>query len=52
MRITTDLSGGFERTLTLTRPEAVCSTIQEWLADILSEPGVLNEPLPEDLGRP
>ena len=37
VRLSTDVSTGFERTLTLARPEAVCDTVQEWLADILSE---------------
>jgi len=35
IRITNDVSAGFERTLTLSQPEAVCSTVQEWLADML-----------------
>jgi hypothetical protein len=37
VRLSTDISAGVERTLTLVRPEAVCATVQEWLADILSE---------------
>ena len=33
IRLTTDVSEGFERSLTLTRAEDVCSTVAEWLAD-------------------
>ena len=36
IRLTTDVSIGFERTLTLARQEAVCDTVREWLADILN----------------
>jgi hypothetical protein len=37
IRIVDDVSTGSERTLTLTEPEAVARTVQEWLDDILSE---------------
>jgi hypothetical protein len=37
LRVSTDVSAGFERTLMLAQPEAVCATVQEWLADILSD---------------
>jgi len=37
VRIVTDTSARVERTLTLSRTEAVCATVQEWLADILSD---------------
>jgi len=37
VRLSTDVSTGIERTLTLTRAEAVSATVQEWLADILSD---------------
>ncbi len=37
VRISTDVSSGIERTLTLVRADAVGVTVQEWLADILSE---------------
>lgn len=33
IRLTTDVSAGFERSLTLTRAEDVCATVAEWLAD-------------------
>ena len=33
IRLTTDVSAGFERSLTLTRVEDVCATVAEWLAD-------------------
>jgi hypothetical protein len=36
VRVVTDVSTGEERTMTLTRVEAVCATVQEWLADIVS----------------
>ena len=37
VRVSTDVSTGFERTLTLARAEAVCATVHEWLADISSD---------------
>ena len=33
IRLTTDVSAGFERSSTLTRAEDVCATVAEWLAD-------------------
>ena len=33
IRLSTDVSVGFERSLTLTRAEDVCATVAEWLAD-------------------
>lgn len=36
IRLTADISSGFERTLTLARAGAVYATVQEWLADVLS----------------
>jgi len=35
VRMSTDVSAGFEHSFTLLRPEAVCATVQEWLADVL-----------------
>jgi hypothetical protein len=35
VRLSTDVSTGFARTLTLARAEAVCAAVQEWLAEIL-----------------
>ena len=35
VRLSTDVSAGFERTLKLARAEAVCAAVEEWLADIL-----------------
>lgn len=32
IRISDDVADGFRRTLTLSRPEAVCGEVQEWLA--------------------
>ena len=43
LRMTSDVSVGFERTLTLLRPEEVCATVREWLADVLEG----EEPPPE-----
>ena len=37
IRLSTDVSGGVERTLTLVQPEAVCAAVKEWLADFLSQ---------------
>jgi hypothetical protein len=34
VRIVTDVAAGVERTLTLSRSEAVCATVAEWLAEI------------------
>jgi len=35
IRISDDVAEGFRRTLTLSRPEAVCAEVKEWLAQIL-----------------
>ncbi len=37
IRLTGDVSIGFERELTLVRPEEVCDAVREWLADISSD---------------
>ncbi len=37
VRLTTDVSAGFERTLTLSRTEAVCAAVQEWLAAVMGD---------------
>jgi hypothetical protein len=37
IRVSTDVSAGFERTLTLARTEDVSTAVQEWLADMLNE---------------
>lgn len=34
IRLSTDVSTGFEREMTLARSEEVCATVQAWLADI------------------
>ena len=36
IRISTDVSAGFERTVSLARAEDVSTTVQGWLADMLS----------------
>ncbi|MEA2901564.1 MAG: hypothetical protein QOH36_1451 [Actinomycetota bacterium] len=38
VRIVTDVAG-VEETLTLSRSEAVCATVQQWLADFWSPAG-------------
>ena len=43
VRLTCDVSGGFERTLTLARPEAVCEAVQEWLFDFMAKSSGLTE---------
>ena len=35
VRATTDVSAGFDRTITLARAEEVGVTVQEWLAEVL-----------------
>lgn len=37
IRISDDVADGFRRTLTLSRPEAVCAEVGQWLAQILGE---------------
>ena len=41
VRVTSDVSAGFERELTFVRADDVSATVKEWLTDILSdgEPG-------------
>ncbi len=43
IRLSNDVSAGIERTLTLARAEAVCATVQEWLAGFLSDADILND---------
>ncbi len=43
MRLSTDISTGIERTLTLCREEDVCAAVQEWLCDILGDAERLTE---------
>lgn len=38
IRMTSDVSAGFENALTLTRSEDVCSAVRDWLADIVGDP--------------
>lgn len=35
LRLSNDVSAGFDRTLTLARAEEVCAAVEEWLADIV-----------------
>lgn len=44
IRLTTDVSADFERTLTLSAADEVCATVQEWLADISGEGEASPEP--------
>jgi hypothetical protein len=39
IRASTDVSDGFDRMLTVARPEDVCATVEEWLKDILGDNG-------------
>lgn len=36
LRLSTDISAGIGRTVTVSRPEAVCATVDEWLTEIMS----------------
>jgi len=36
VRLSTDISAGFERDVTLVRVEAVAAIVEEWLAELLS----------------
>ena len=36
IRLTSDVSSGIDRTLTLAQADAVCATVREWLAEVLS----------------
>lgn len=38
LRISSDVSAGFDRTLTLSRTQEVCATVGEWLGEVLSDP--------------
>ena len=37
VRATTDVSAGFDRAVTLARPEDVVATVQTWLAEVLAD---------------
>jgi hypothetical protein len=37
VRLTSDVSAGFETTLTLARSEEVCATVAEWLSSMVTE---------------
>jgi hypothetical protein len=37
LRISMDVSAGFERTLTLAKTDEVCAAVKEWLADIVRD---------------
>ncbi len=50
VRLTTDVSAGFERTLTFSQSETVCATVQEWLANFLADaPGSTSDETPRPL---
>lgn len=40
IRRSSDVSAGFERALTLTTTGAVCTAVQEWLADIAGDAAI------------
>jgi hypothetical protein len=37
VRISRDVSAGFEQTLTLARTDEVCDTVKEWLFDLVGD---------------
>ncbi len=37
VRVADDVSAGFDRVLTLSRADAVCATVGEWLEDLVSK---------------
>lgn len=37
IRLSNDIAGGIERTFTLSRVDAVCDTVREWLTEILND---------------
>ena len=39
IRVSTDVSAGIERTVTLARPADVCDLVQQWLNDIVRHEG-------------
>lgn len=52
VRLTTDVSAGFEPALTFARSEMVCATVQEWLASFLGDaPGSTSDETPRPLSR-
>jgi hypothetical protein len=36
VRLTADVARGFEATVTLAEADAICATVQAWLADLLA----------------
>ncbi|PWI09951.1 hypothetical protein DIZ27_12665 [Streptomyces sp. NWU339] len=38
IRLTDDVASGVERSMTLTRVNAVCRVVQEWLEEVLTDP--------------
>lgn len=42
VRLTTDISAGFERTLTLSRSADVCAVVREWLAQFCAGSGMFD----------
>ena len=49
IRISDDVADGFRRRVTLSRPEAVCAEVQEWLAQLLRN---ASRPPEADVGEP
>ena len=47
IRISDNVSVGFHRTLTLSRPEAVFAEVERWLADVMNR-----QPTTGDAGSP
>ena len=47
VRLTADVASGFEATFTLADPDAICATVQAWLADLVADaqpPGRVSAP--------
>jgi hypothetical protein len=42
LRITTDVSAGFDSSLTVTQEEAVIAAVQTWLSDMLADSSTVN----------
>ncbi|MEU6105466.1 hypothetical protein [Streptomyces flaveolus] len=38
VRVTADIASGVERSMTLTRVDAVCRVIREWLEEMITDP--------------
>lgn len=39
LRMTNDITSDIERSMTLTRPDAVCRVVWDWLEEMVTDPG-------------